>query len=91
MHAAGYRVAKGKGTHQYEINSIVYTLGNEHQEKMIFLSRCSRLRGQEAYDHTGVVDPRDVDDLVQMARQLRDDILSWLKANHPDLYPAGYH
>jgi hypothetical protein len=91
LRAAGYRVAKGRGVHQYEINSLVYTMGNEKKDEMIFLSKCSRIRGQEVYDRTGVADPRDVADLVETAKQLRLDVLSWLKADHPDLYPEGYH
>ncbi|MGP0069585.1 MAG: hypothetical protein ACLQGP_39045 [Isosphaeraceae bacterium] len=90
LRAAGYRVAKGKGVHQYEINSLVYTLGNEKKDEMIFLSRCSRIRGQEVYDRTGVADPQDVVDLIETVKQLRLDVLSWLKADHPGLYPEGY-
>jgi hypothetical protein len=90
LRAAGYRVAKGKGIHQYEINSLVFALESEYKNIMIFFSHCSKLRGQEVYDHTGVVDPRDIDDLVQTAKQLRLDVLSWLKTNHSTLYPEGY-
>jgi hypothetical protein len=90
LRASGYRVAKGKGAHYLEINSLVYTLGDSHKETQIFLSRCTKIRGQEVYTHAGVVDPRDVDDLLQTVKQLRDDVLSWLKADHPHLYPEGY-
>jgi hypothetical protein len=48
------------------------------------------MRAQEVYDRTGVVDPRDVADLIETAHQLRAVILSWLKANHPELDPEGY-
>jgi hypothetical protein len=88
--AAGYRVAKGGGAHYREINSLVYTLGDSHKETYIFLSACTKKRGQEVYTHAGVIDRRDVDDLLQTAKQLRDDVLSWLKADHRHLYPEGY-
>ena len=55
---------------------------------MIFLSACTKKRGQEVYTHAGVVDPRDVDDLLETAKQLREDVLSWLKADHPRLYSS---
>jgi hypothetical protein len=48
------------------------------------------MRAQEVYDRTGVADPRDVADLIDTAQQLRADVLAWLKANHPELYPEGY-
>lgn len=88
--AAGYRVAKGGGAHYREINSLVYTLGGSQKEIYTFLSACTKKRGQEVYTHAGVVETRDVDDLVQTAKQLRIDVLSWLMADHPDLYPEGY-
>jgi hypothetical protein len=84
--AAGYRVAKGGGAHYREINSIVYTLGDSQKDIQIFLSACTKKRGQEVYTHAGVVDPRDVDDLLETAKQLREDVLSWLKTDHPHLF-----
>jgi hypothetical protein len=85
--AAGYQVAKGGGAHYREINSLVLTLGDSQKDVYIFLSACTKKRGQEMYTDAGVVDPRDVDDLLQTAKQLRDDVLSWLKTDHPHLYP----
>jgi hypothetical protein len=86
--AAGYRVAKGGGAHYREINSIVYTVGESQKNIQIFLSACTKKRGQEVYTHAGVVDPQDVDDLVETAKQLREDVLFWIKADHPHLFPS---
>jgi hypothetical protein len=88
--AAGYRDAKGGGAHYREINSLVYTLGESQNETYIFLSACAKKRGQEVYTHAGVVESRDVDDLIKTADLLRSDLLSWLLADHLDLYPQGY-
>jgi hypothetical protein len=73
-----------------EINSLAETLEESQKKVMIHLSKCVKLRDQEVYDHSGVVNPQDVDDLIETAEQLREEVLSWLKANHPDLYPTGY-
>jgi hypothetical protein len=90
LRAAGYRANKGGGAHNREINSLELTLGDSHKNVTVFLSTCARKRGQEVYQHAGVVEQRDVDDLIEAAKQLRADVLSWLKANHPDLYPGDY-
>jgi hypothetical protein len=37
LRAAGYRVGKVKGVHQYEINFLVYTLDSEKKNEMIYL------------------------------------------------------
>ena len=88
--AAGFRASKGAGAHYREINSITLTLGDTQKDLQTFLSMCTKKRGQEVYTHAGVIDPRDVDDLLEAATQLRLDVLAWLKANHPGLYPTGY-
>jgi hypothetical protein len=85
--AAGYRVSKGGGAHYREINSLVYTLGESHKDTQTFLSTCTKKRGQEVYTHAGVIDPRDVDDLLETAIQLRTDVISWLKTDYPSGYP----
>jgi hypothetical protein len=86
LRATGYRVGKGKGAHQYEINSLVYTLGNQYREQMILFSQYSKKRAQEVYDRTGVVELEDVRDLIDTAERLHIDILAWLKGSHSELY-----
>jgi hypothetical protein len=88
LRASGYRAMKGGGAHNIEINTLVYTLGRAKQDVMVFLSRCSRTRALEVYDHAGVVAEEDVEDLIGTAKQLRLDVLAWLKSEHPDLYSA---
>jgi len=41
------------------------------------------------YDYAGVVTEEDAQDLREAARQLRADVLNWLRANHPNLLPKG--
>jgi hypothetical protein len=87
LHANGYDLAKGKGHHHYAINSLEHTLGKEQADTTIYLSQCAKQRSQGMYERTGVVGPEDAEDLLQAARRLRDDVLGWLRANHPKLLP----
>ena len=54
--AAGYRVSKGGGA-RFTRNLVVsLTLGDSHKDIQLFLSACTKKRGQEMYTHAGVVD-----------------------------------
>src|SRR5438477_6165253 len=48
------------------------------------------LRHTSLYSHAGVVQKQDADDLQEAARQLRTDVLNWLRSQHPGLLPSGY-
>ena len=86
LHAEGYETKRREpGQHLTAINSLEHTLGEELKETMVFLSRCSRKRGQAMYERVGVVGQQDADDLVETARRLRADVVAWLKRRHPRL------
>jgi hypothetical protein len=91
LHACGFEVQKrASGHHSYWINSLVFTLGAEYKATAIHLSQCSRLRHTGLYDHAGVVQKQDADDLLEAARELRVAVLDWLRSQHPDLVSSGY-
>jgi hypothetical protein len=91
LHASGFEVQKrAPGHHALWINSLEFTLGAAHKGAMIHLSKSSKLRHIRLYDHAGVVQKQDADDLLDAARQLRTDVLSWLHSQHPTLVPSGY-
>ena len=91
LHANGFEVQKRvTGHHSLWINSLEFTLGEEHKATLIHLSKSSKLRHTTLYDHAGVVQKQDADDLLEAARQLRADVLNWLRSQHPTLVPSGY-
>ncbi len=85
LHASGYEAGRVRGHHHYIINSLEHTLGQSQAENVVYFSRCSQQRSQGLYDRAGVVEQKDADDLLNSARQLKTDVLAWLKANHPQL------
>ena len=90
LHASGFAVQKrAAGHHALWINSLEFTLGGEHKAAAIHLSKSSKLRHTSLYDHAGVVQPQDADDLLEAARRLRADVLDWLHSQHPQLLPDG--
>jgi hypothetical protein len=91
LHASGFEVQKrAPGHHSLWINSLEFTLGPAHKGTLVHLSKCSKLRHISLYDHAGVVQKQDADDLLDAARQLRADVLNWLHSQYPALVPSGY-
>jgi hypothetical protein len=91
LHASGFEVQKRvTGHHSLWINSLEFTLGEAHRATLIHLSKSSKLRHLTLYDHAGVVQKQDADDLLEAARQLRSEVINWLRAQHPTLVPGGY-
>jgi hypothetical protein len=91
LHVSGFEVQKrAPGHHALWINSLEFTLGDRYKPMLIHLSKSSKLRHTSLYDHAGVVQKQDADDLLAAATQLRADVLSWLRKNHSNLLPKGY-
>ena len=89
LRAAGYRVRKGQGHHKYGIDSLRHTLGEQCADTADHIERCSRLRAQAVYERIGVVSGEDAKDLIDTARQLRTDVINWLRAHHSEFLPPG--
>jgi hypothetical protein len=92
LHASGFELQKrAPGHHALWINSLEYTLGGTScTATMRHLLASSKLRHTGLYDHAGVVQKQDADDLLAAARQLRTDLIAWLRSKHVDLLPKGY-
>src|SRR6266516_2218268 len=72
LHASGFEVPKrAPGHHAHWLNSLEFTLGDTHKGMLIHLSKSSKLRHTSFYDHAGVAQKQDADDLLEAARQLR--------------------
>ena len=90
LHASGFELQKRvPGHHSFWINSLEFTLGEGHKATLIHLSKSSKLRHTSLYDQAGVVQKQDADDLLEAARQLRTDVLGWLRSRHPALLPSS--
>jgi len=91
LHASGFEVQKrAAGHHALWINSVEFTLGEGQKATLIHLSKSSKMRHMTLYDHAGVVQKQDAADLLEAARQLRADVINWLRSQHPTLVPSGY-
>jgi hypothetical protein len=90
LYAEGHEASrKVAGHHNTVTSSLPHTLGREQEQTSRMLSLCSRKRSQAVYEQVGVVTERDAEELVETARQLRTDVIDWLKRAHPELVPEG--
>ena len=89
LRAAGYRVRKGQGHHKHGIESLRLTLGEKWSQTADHIERSSRLRAQTVYERIGAVSDEDADDLIAAAKQLRTDVVQWMRSEHPELLPQN--
>ena len=91
LHVSGYEVQKRTaGHHSHWINSLEFTLGEEHMDTVIHLSKSSKMRHTSLYDRAGIVQKQDADDLLETAQQIRADVMTWLHSQHPNLVPSRF-
>jgi uncharacterized protein (UPF0332 family) len=84
LYASGYRAA-GKGHHWITISILPDIMGPDAQELADYLNNCRTKRHGVDYDRAYSLSTEDVEELLQEASSFRDEVLTWLKENHPDL------
>ena len=89
LRVVGYRVSKGESHHKRSIDSLRFTLGERWSGIADHLERCSRLRAQAVYERVDAVSEEDANDLLVTAKELRSEVLDWIKSHHPTLVPPG--
>jgi len=81
--AAGYRV--GHESHHYRvIQSLGLTIGWP-PEKISAFDRFRRKRNAATYERAGATSEQDADDMLCIARRLRQDVQAWLETDYPEL------
>jgi len=81
--ASGYRAAREM--HHYRVvQSLPLTVGAD-SALVDQLDQYRRKRHQGAYERAGLVSEREATEMYALAAHLRDIVLSWLQAEHPDL------
>ena len=81
--AAGYRATREQ--HHYRtIQSLAYTVGWP-PAAVGWFDRFRKKRNITGYETAGVISMTEAQEMYKLAEGLRDDVLSWLKKNHPKL------
>jgi hypothetical protein len=86
LHASGYRAEK-ELNHYRTIAALPVILGDECKDAAAYLDVCRKKRNTVEYDMAGVTSDAEAAELVKFTRELRTEVLAWLKKNHPKLMP----
>jgi len=81
--AAGYRAAR-EAHHYRVIQSLAYTIKTD--ESLIFqLDKFRKKRNIGSYERAGAVSEQEAKEMVSLAKDIRNEVINWLKKTHPEL------
>jgi hypothetical protein len=84
LYAEGYQAEKAL-QHYRTIMALHLILGPQRNKDAEYLNACRAKRNLVEYDRVGGVTDQDADELIGFVRELREEVISWLKKNHPGL------
>ncbi len=87
VRVSGYRAERAQ-QHYRTIAALPLVLGSPRQDSATYLDTCRIKRNSAEYDMAGAATEADVDELLVFARELRRDVLAWLRIHHADLVPG---
>lgn len=88
LYAEGYRPERTL-QHYRTIQCLPIILGEDRKNDAAYLEACRSRRNRVEYDYVGGVSEDDVEELIAFTGSLRQDVLSWLRANHPEYLPPA--
>lgn len=84
LYASGYRPEKNLA-HYRTLAALPIILGNTHKDDADYLDTCRAKRNTAEYDTAGTVSRSEADELRAFTQELRIEVITWLKTNHPTL------
>ena len=84
LYAEGYK-AERTLQHYRTIQALPLILGQEKANDANYLDACRSKRNIVEYDYVGGATDDDADELMEYGKELRDDVMAWLKKAHPGL------
>ena len=87
LFAAGYRAGRGESKHYRVIQALPLVMGNDYNIVRDYLDNCRRKRNACEYDAAGAISVKELNDLLALVLDLKNQVVEWLGKNHPDLNP----
>jgi len=81
--AVGYRARK-EGQHYLVLQSLAFTIKTD-PATIKQLDKFREKRNISDYERAGMVTEQEAEEMIALAKQLRDDIEQWLRAHYPSL------
>jgi hypothetical protein len=83
--AAGF-LAERQNKHLRTIDCLKYTIGLS-QSDVELLDACRRKRHAAVYEQVGAISNQEADEMVALAKSLRQHVGEWIRKEHPELWP----
>ena len=83
--ASGYRVRRGESHHYRAIQSLRHTIGAD-PDLVAQLDAFRKKRNQMSYERAGVVSEQEAEEMVALARDIRNRVRGWLEEEHGELW-----
>jgi len=87
LYAEGFRPEKTL-QHYRAIQALPLILGSHRERDAKYLDTCRNKRNITEYDCVGGVAEGDVEELIAFVNELREEVIQWLKKQHPDFLRA---
>ncbi len=71
--------------HYRSIAALPLILGSGKKADAEYLENCRKKRNVVEYDYVGGASAKDAEELIEFVNELKDEVLKWLKAKHPEL------
>lgn len=83
LRALGFR-ARSVSSHYYTLESLSNTI-NPDEDTMRMIDSFRELRHQVTYMEHGLISDTYSDEIIQIACEIQDKMITWLKEKHPNL------
>jgi hypothetical protein len=84
LSAEGYRPSH-ELQHYRTLAALPEILGGTKKADAEYLNDCRKKRNIVEYDDVGGASNSDADELIGFVKQFKDEVIAWLKKNHPEL------
>ena len=83
LYSEGF-MSERSAAHYRTIQSLSLILGKEREDDVDYLNTCRTKRNMVEYDSVGGATDTEADELIDFVVSLHEDVLNWLKTNHPE-------
>ena len=84
LSAEGYRPSH-ELQHYRTLAALPEILGDTKKADAEYLNDCRKKRNIVEYDEAGGASESDADELIGFVKEFKDEVIAWLKKNHPEL------
>jgi hypothetical protein len=84
LSAEGYRPSH-ELQHYRTLAALPEILGEAKKADAKYLDDCRKKRNIVEYEYVGGASGPDADELIEFVKDLRDEVIAWLKKKHPEL------